>query len=112
MEFVKPRAKSPAPGREVDAYCARCKLELAHVIIAMDGVRIAKAQCKTCGSVHGVRGQPAGRPDRPRSAPKPRGGLTGSEWDRLIAGRDLSRARRYEPARAYLAEEVDRKSVV
>jgi hypothetical protein len=53
--------KSPAPGREVDSYCTRCKMDLNHRIIAMEGERIARVECLTCHGHHNYR--------RPKSAP-------------------------------------------
>lgn len=42
-------------GGDALAYCTRCKMELAHVIIAMVGGRPARVQCKTCQSPHNYR---------------------------------------------------------
>ena len=41
--------KKPKTGGEIDAYCAKCKLDLAHRIIAMVGEAVKKVECKTCG---------------------------------------------------------------
>jgi hypothetical protein len=108
MEFIKPAAKTPAPGREVDAYCARCKLELTHVIIALEGGRIAKVQCRTCNSIHAFRGQPPPPRAGARGSTRPSvgKGLTASEFDRLIAGRDLSRAKPYRVETRFAAGDV------
>jgi len=46
----------PAVGREIDAWCTRCRLELDHVITAMDGIEVVQVRCKTCSSVHRYRG--------------------------------------------------------
>lgn len=50
----------PKVGGDCLAYCTRCKIELAHVIIAMVEKRPAKVICKTCKSQHnyklGVKG--------------------------------------------------------
>lgn len=45
-----------AAGREVLAYCGKCKLPLAHTIANMqeDG-RIGKCECNTCGALHNYR---------------------------------------------------------
>lgn len=45
-------------GGEVDAYCTRCKMVLAHTILAMVGEKIAKVRCNTCGGDHAFRGAP------------------------------------------------------
>ena len=43
-------------GGEVDATCTRCRMELAHTILAMVGQKIARVRCNTCGSDHVYRG--------------------------------------------------------
>ena len=51
-------------------WCARCKLELAHVILSMvDGVP-AKVQCKTCKSEHKFRKTPGTATKRAPAASK------------------------------------------
>ena len=43
-------------GDKIDAYCLKCKLVLAHVILfKVDGV-ISRVKCKTCGAEHKYRG--------------------------------------------------------
>jgi hypothetical protein len=42
-------------GKNIDSYCGKCKLNLDHTVIAMDGETIAKVRCKTCGSSHKFR---------------------------------------------------------
>jgi hypothetical protein len=39
-------------GRDCDGWCTRCKMDLAHTIVAMvDGLPV-KVECNTCGSLH------------------------------------------------------------
>lgn len=45
-------------GGEVDAYCTRCKMVLAHTVLAMVGEKIARVRCNTCGGDHSFRGAP------------------------------------------------------
>lgn len=43
-------------GGNIDAYCLKCKLVLAHVVMfKMDGV-VSRVKCKTCGAEHKYRG--------------------------------------------------------
>ena len=51
-------------GATLTSYCPKCKLSLAHTIVAMDGERIAQVTCTTCGSRHPFK--------RPADAPKSR----------------------------------------
>ena len=62
--------KKPKAGGEIDAYCTRCKLDLAHRVIAMVGEAVKKVECKTCGSHHNYR-----RPKSEPEAPKATGGV-------------------------------------
>jgi uncharacterized membrane protein len=49
-------------GENIDAYCLKCKLVLAHVIMFKVGSAVSKVKCKTCGAEHKYR------PEKP--APK------------------------------------------
>jgi|APFre7841882630_1041343.scaffolds.fasta_scaffold50699_1 hypothetical protein len=42
-------------GQNIESYCTKCKLNLDHTIMAMEGETIAKVRCKTCGGVHKFR---------------------------------------------------------
>jgi hypothetical protein len=42
----------PKVAGEVLAYCTKCRMDLMHVVVSMDGEVIAKTQCKSCGGVH------------------------------------------------------------
>ena len=42
-------------GQNIESYCMKCKLNLDHTIMAMDGETVAKVRCKTCGGVHKFR---------------------------------------------------------
>ena len=44
-----------SPGQNIDSYCGKCKLNLDHTIMTMDGETVAKVRCKTCGSSHKFR---------------------------------------------------------
>ncbi len=55
--------KKPSAGGEVDAYCTKCKIDLNHRIVAMEGDTIKRVECLTCRGQHNYR--------RPKSAAKP-----------------------------------------
>jgi hypothetical protein len=44
-----------AAGKNIESYCGKCKLNLDHTIMAMEGEAIAKVRCKTCGASHKFR---------------------------------------------------------
>ena len=39
-------------GEYVSSYCTKCKLDLGHTIIVMDGEKVLRVKCNTCGSEH------------------------------------------------------------
>jgi hypothetical protein len=43
-------------GKSIVSYCGKCRLNLDHTIMSMDGEAIAKVRCKDCGSMHKYRG--------------------------------------------------------
>lgn len=53
--------KSLKPGSEVDAWCTKCRMDLLHRVIAMQGAKIIRVECRTCNGHHNYR--------RPKSGP-------------------------------------------
>ena len=98
-------------GGEVDASCTRCKMELAHTILAMVGQKVARVRCNTCGSDHVYRGtQTASRSAaaRPRAAPTEKAARTIVGWDAQLAGLDVGNAQDYRPDQTYAVDQVVR----
>jgi hypothetical protein len=94
-------------GDEVDSVCTKCKLLLAHTIIAMDHDKIVKVRCNTCNGVHAYRAPPTAseatakkrRAERAASVSDAgKGKSTPSEFETLTRGKDLSRAAKYSPS--------------
>jgi hypothetical protein len=95
-------------GGEVDAPCARCKLDLAHTILAMVGKRIVRVRCNTCQSDHAYRqtqrrATPAA--GRPRASAAER---TVLGFEDQLARADVTNARDYKPAETYAVDQVVR----
>jgi len=44
-----------AVGSDVEAYCTKCKLVLAHTVMAMDGAKPRRVRCNTCNGEHNYR---------------------------------------------------------
>jgi len=82
-------------GTELDAYCTKCKLILAHVIIAMKGNRVAKVECNTCHNTHAYRASIPGSRTRARKTAR---GASAPSYSQLMEGRDLSTATKYKMA--------------
>lgn len=92
-------------GADVDAYCSKCKLVLAHVIIAVAKNKPARVECKTCQGVHAYRA--AATKKRPKT--KRAAGETArrpSNYDEALASRDISRAKRYQATALFNVDDV------
>ncbi len=77
-------------GKEALAYCTSCKMDLAHIVVAMSGDRIVKTQCKTCKKDHAYKA-PKGitEPVKTKRASKkaaatPAGNPVELEWEKLM----------------------------
>lgn len=109
-------------GGEVDAFCTRCRLTLAHTILAMVGTKIARVRCNTCNGDHAFRSAP-GTTDRPSTSSRSSGGGSStpraprasraSDEDKVIisfeeqlAGKDIANAPRYTPKDTYKVDQV------
>ena len=90
-------------GQEVDDQCTKCKLLLAHTIVAMDGTTIVKVECNTCHSVHKYRG-PKAKKKRIGAAKKAVAKVI--PFEQLIAGKDLSQATRYKISTTFAQDEI------
>jgi len=106
-------------GGEVDAFCTRCKLTLAHTILAMVGTKIARVRCNTCMGEHAYRSAP-GSTDRPSAsssrstsssratsasrAEKPEKVVI--SFEQQLAGKDIANAPKYSPKDTYQVDQV------
>lgn len=103
-------------GGEVDALCTRCKLTLAHTILAMVGSKIARVRCNTCGGDHGYRGAPgttdrvtATRSRTPRATPSrsvERDEKIVISFEEQLAGKDIANAPKYSARDTYSLDQV------
>src|SRR5262249_14578619 len=59
------------PGSNIDSWCGKCKLMLAHTIEAMVGNKPARVHCNTCRSQHAYRAQPPGETLRRAASGEP-----------------------------------------
>lgn len=95
-------------GGDIDSWCTRCKMNLGHTVLAMVGDRPVRVRCNTCQGEHNFRGPP----DAPRKGSwepretRERARPAVTSWEALLAGKDLSRARRYSAKDKFAPEEV------
>jgi hypothetical protein len=95
-------------GGEVDAFCTRCELTLAHTVHAVVATRPVKVECNTCHGVHRYRG-PAGSPAARPGARAERPARARPEvvsFDALLGAKRVSEARPYSAARRYAVDDV------
>jgi hypothetical protein len=94
-------------GDEVDSKCTKCKMVLAHTIIAMSGDAIAKVKCNTCGGEHAYRPPPSAseatakkrRAERKSSNIERIGQrAAASDYDVLMKNKDISKPIPYAPS--------------
>lgn len=45
-------SKELSAGEYVSSHCTKCKMDLGHTIIVMDGEKVLRVKCNTCGSEH------------------------------------------------------------
>lgn len=71
FEKRAPESKRLAAGGEIDAWCTRCKMDLAHRIGALVSGVPRRVVCMTCGSEHNYRAaKSAASPKTPRATTK------------------------------------------
>lgn len=92
-------------GKDVDAYCAKCKLVLAHTIEAMVGDRITRVHCNTCKAQHAYRAGPPGSSTR-RPGAKRTTSAAVPDYAKLIRGRDPAKARRYAASERFATSDL------
>ena len=103
--------RSLSAGSDIDDRCTKCGMELAHVIIAMDGPRPIKTQRKTCGSEHkyrGTLGKPVAKKRSTSSSSTRRTTKvpTITSYEQAMLGRDIARARRYSARETFESGEI------
>lgn len=78
--------KKLKPADEIDSYCTRCKLDLGHRIISMDGDKPHQVECLTCRSHHLYR-----RPKSMAAEPKaPKARVAGASSSKGPSGKSAS----------------------
>jgi hypothetical protein len=98
-------------GGEVDAFCSRCELVLAHTIHALLAGRPVKVECNTCHSVHRYRSPPGAAARRSsagggRSAAAPREKAEVADFQQLLAQKNQAAAQPYSPKKRFAVGDV------
>ncbi len=97
-------------GSNIDAWCTKCKLVLAHTIEAVAAGIIKRVQCNTCHGKHQFKASEPGATSRatpsPKSAQPPKSKSKASDYVRLLVGKDLSKAAGYAINRHFSKGEI------
>jgi hypothetical protein len=101
-----------AVGKDVDSWCTRCKLMLAHTIEAVSGDKITRVHCNTCKTQHAYRPKPpakaATRKGRSASGSGSRAAdnTPQQEFDAMMRGKNPASAKRYVLADRFSSGDV------
>jgi len=75
-----------AAGKVIESHCNKCKRNLDHTIMAMDGETIARVRCQTCGSAHKFKSPAdAAKVPRRRASRNGEAATTKIVWETSIA---------------------------
>lgn len=113
--------KPLSAGREVDAWCAKCKRISGHKIVAMMGAQPARVECIACSSVHNYKPRAPGEKAestgvrRAAGAAATRSSLTKAEqarrekeqqWEKATSGKMPSEFRKYDVKQRFVEGEL------
>ena len=88
-------------GKNVDAFCSRCRLILAHIVLYEVGGLVRRVMCKTCGAEHRYHGP---EPEKRRFVPAVRrSGTDSAIQPRTVRPADL---RQWEARNAALTPDI------
>jgi len=98
-------------GGEVDSQCTKCKMLLAHTILAMVGERIARVRCNTCMGEHAYKA--AGSVSKPRASSAggaksetTRSRSSAASFDDQLASKDAATARSYNINEKFAVDQI------
>jgi hypothetical protein len=91
-------------GSNIDSWCGKCKMVLAHTIEAMVGTKVTRVNCNTCKSSHAYKAA------APKTGTKTKTGTTrvGSpkSYQALLKNAETAVAKTYSPSNKYEAGDV------
>ncbi len=100
-------------GGEVDSWCTKCKLMLAHTVVAMVEDKIEKVACKTCKGKHKFRpNPPKSRVKKDPNAPEKKKVTRRRKkdpvivWEEALEGKDMTQSRAYAMDAEFVANQI------
>ncbi len=104
----------PKVGKDIEAYCGKCKIDTLHVITSLDDDKIEKVMCKECNAYHKFRApKQNSEPAKAKAAiAKPKKRRTRRDkWTRLLEKSDSQSATEYIMSENYeLATAINHKN--
>ena len=101
----------PKTGGNVDAFCTKCKMELAHTVVAMVDERVVKAKCNTCHAFHRYRRAP-GAKKAARANGKPATRAAGTRAKKTAASKAAASAASWELQWQQQVDQAGEKAIV
>ena len=87
-----------AVGSDVEAYCTKCKIVLAHAVVTMDGTKPRRVRCNTCNGEHNYRAaKPVSKATSKKGEKKPRATTkkTRQSWSEVMQEASAKPHKRY-----------------
>jgi hypothetical protein len=94
-------SNSTKPGDNIDSWCGKCKMMLAHTIEAMVGIKPARVTCNTCKSQHSYKANPPGEGPRKASAAATSAKRSANRYQSLLKANGEAGAKAYSPGSKY-----------
>jgi hypothetical protein len=99
----------PSIGKNIDSWCTKCKLMLAHTIEAAKGDKITRVHCNTCRAQHTYRPNPPGKRAATGKSSRSQGKeAPPSDFATILRGKDPAKARPYLLSERFKAAELIR----
>lgn len=103
------QSEIPKVGGDVDAYCSRCEMDLAHTVVAMVGDKPVQTKCNTCGAFHRYRVPMSERKasggrrtaKKPSGASVPRTTSWERDWEQQVAQAGDAPIKKYRMTEAF-----------
>jgi hypothetical protein len=88
-----------AVGSDVEAYCTKCRMVLAHAVVAMEGAKPRRVRCNTCNGEHNFRAtKPVAKVAAKKGEKKPAKATTKKtrqSWDEVMREASSKPHKRY-----------------
>lgn len=98
-------------GKEIEAYCGKCKSDTIHLVTAVEEEKMSKLMCKTCNSYHKYRkpkGIAAATEEeitaKTEEAAKPKRRARRNKWTKILELSDSDSAIEYKMDENYEVE--------